>query len=211
MGANVTDLADQLVAEGNLAETIRDELQEIVNNGGICSVLGEDLNSQIDEQLQSLMDALDLLNEFTDTNIPTSSSSQGIPIVNGIQTANETIDHVLDMAEEYTWTARFLVIPMVICALWILIGGCLAWFLIPQLGLDSSSRSSSSTRNGWYGYYCFQSWFAIPLTVICILVACVLAAICGTALVMNSGEIHILRLMNVVALLSQFCLTQFAS
>jgi len=172
VGADITNVADNLVAAGNQAEVLRDQLQEIVNEGGICSILGEFVNTQIDTELESVISALDMLNDFTDTSIPTSD--EPFPIIDMIQTADSKIDLVLDIAEEHTWKARFFVIPMAICTLWILIGGVYAWF-IPQFGFK--------------GYFCLQSWFAIPLAVICVIVSSILLGICGAALVMNSGEI----------------------
>ena len=171
MGANVTDLTGSLVTEGKLAQDVRNDLQELVDDGGICSGLGAGITSQIDQELQSLITALDMLSDFTDTNLPTSG--EPIAVVEGIQTANSTIDMVLDIAEEETWKARYLAIPLVIASAWMMIGICLTWFF-PQFG---SKR-----------YFCVQSWVTIPLVVICILVVSIVVATCGAALVMNSGK-----------------------
>ena len=188
MGGNVTDLTGALVTEGKLAQDVRDDLQELVNDGGICSGLGDGISSQIDQELKSLITALDMLYDFTETNLPTSGGP--IPVVEGIQTANSTVDMVLDTAEEETWKARFLAIPLVIAGLWMMVGIFLAWFF-PQRG---SKR-----------YFCVQSWITIPLTVLCILVVSLLVAICGVALMMNSGE----QMGSQVFLLNLWLISQF--
>ena len=54
MGGNITEISNELVTEGDLALDLRDKFQGIIDNGGVCSTLGQIIGTDLDVYLVSM-------------------------------------------------------------------------------------------------------------------------------------------------------------
>ena len=175
LAVDITNIADDLITEGDATTPIRDNFVLLMENG-VCSSFngGNGQPVDVDSKVQTAVDILTDLSDFTSgqlTDIRDNFSSQFLNV-------DSQVTSYIDTVQKYARISYYAYGIIIISSIFY-IGAYLAWF---------APQSFSSVKS----YFFFQQWIVMPLFFLILIITAIFAAAVGTALVVNSGTKDIL-------------------
>lgn len=168
LGDDAAALSTQLSDFVSQAQTSRDNLQAVVDNGGICSVTSQPIvvPTDYDDDLNTVITLLDdAVNDFDILSIPSLA-------IDSYKNEEWGVDDTFDTAESYMNYSRYILIPVGLLGI--------------LVGISVIVTALFSENNYLKTFYCSQKWVTLPLVSMMTIVMGLVAAVVGVLSVINA-------------------------
>jgi len=161
-------IAEDLIKSGDFTIPIRDNLVAMIENG-VCSSFdtGSGIIIDVDPKAEQVVQILTDLNDFTKGELVTIKDDFSTQF----SSIEEDVNSMLDDAQGYARISYYAIGIISLSAI-LYIGAYLAWFGPKWMSMKT--------------YFCFQTYFVLPLYFLTILLTGIFTAAIGTTLVVNS-------------------------
>jgi hypothetical protein len=170
LGDDAADLSNQLSDVVSQAQTSRDNLQTVLDNGGICSSTTHSvvIPTDYDDELSTVIALLDeVVDEFDILSIPSLA-------IDSEKNQEWEVDDTFDTIEFVVTYSRFFFIPVGVVGVLMGISAFMTAFFSEKMYLKS--------------FYCSQTWVTLPLVGFLAIIMGVFASGVGVFAVINAGK-----------------------
>jgi len=168
LGDDAASLSDQLSDVVSQAQTSRDNIQTILDNGGICSSTGQLVvfPTDYDDELSTVITLLDeVVNEFDIVSIPSLA-------IDSEKNQEWEVDNTFDRMEFFMSYSRFFLIPVGLVGV--------------LMGIGVLMTALFSEKFYLKALYCSQTWFTLPLVGLLAIIMGIFAGGLGVIAVINA-------------------------